>query len=153
MKVEEGNWWDSQNFSISFKALWEVRMRFLVYGITALLLNTHGAFTAEMDSENFRIHTSIQSGGGIPIDSANYHMNNTIGQPSPLMDPSDPPYSDNYDLYPGIWYTVAATALACPGDFNGDKDVDGSDLAEYLFYSGRLGLEGFALNFGKEVCP
>ena len=43
--------------------------------------------------------------------------------------------------------------LTCPGDFNGDKDVDGSDLADYLFDSGGLGLDVFAADFGRANCP
>ena len=35
----------------------------------------------------------------------------------------------------------------------GDKDVDGSDLAEYLFDSGGIGLNAFAASFGIESCP
>ncbi len=87
------------------------------------------------------------------MGSAGFQTNATLGQPSPLPDPADPPFSDSYDLYPGFWYTVANVGLTCPGDFNGDRDVDGSDLAEYLFDAGGLGLAVFALNFGKGDCP
>jgi hypothetical protein len=69
------------------------------------------------------------------------------------MDSLDPIFSDSYDLYPGFWYVIAAFESTCPGDFNGDKDVDGSDLAEYIFDSGGLDLEVFAANFGKVNCP
>jgi hypothetical protein len=41
----------------------------------------------------------------------------------------------------------------CEGDFDSDGDVDGKDLAEYIFDSGGLGLEMFAGNFGKANCP
>ena len=41
----------------------------------------------------------------------------------------------------------------CPGDFDWDEDVDGSDLAEYIFDSGGLGLDEFAVSFDKENCP
>jgi hypothetical protein len=108
---------------------------------------------AEMASENYRIRSSVHSAGGVRTDSTNFQVNGTIGQPSPLMDPLEPPLSDTYDLYPGFWYTIGVSGDACPGDFNGDGDVDGSDLAEFIFDSGGLGVDIFAANFGKENCP
>ena len=41
----------------------------------------------------------------------------------------------------------------CLGDSDGDKDVDGVDLAEYIFDSGGLGLDEFVMDFGKINCP
>ena len=111
------------------------------------------AFTAfaGMGSENFQIPTSVISGGGEPAGSENFQTNSTLGQPSPLMDSADPPYSENYFIDSGFWYTLDAEAgcpdLACFAltfglqsgdtgynrgcDFDGDGDVDGSDLAEF----------------------
>ncbi len=102
-------------------------------------------------SANYTLPTSVFSGGGAPMHSSNFGTIGTIGQPSPLMDPADPPYSDSYDLYPGFWYTFGAVVecgdLASfaatfgltaseegynPGcDSERDGDVDGVDLAEY----------------------
>ena len=57
------------------------------------------------------------------------------------MDPLDPPYSANYDLYPGFWYTAITEVVElCEGDFDTDGDVDGSDLAT------------FAADFGRTDC-
>jgi hypothetical protein len=120
---------------------------FLVIFLTALLLSFSVMSTAEMASENYRIRSSVHSVGGVPTGSASYEINGTVGQPSPLMDSLEPPLSDTYDLYPGFWYVIAAFERTCPGDFNGDKDVDGSDLVEYLLDSGGLGLEEFACEF------
>ena len=120
---------------------------------TTLLFNYSIDSSAEMANNNYRIRSSVHSAGGVSSDSANYQLNGTIGQASPLMEPLEPPLSDNYDLYPGFWYVVAAFESTCAGDFNADKDVDGSDLAEYLFDAGGLGLEVFAPNFGKGDCP
>ena len=96
---------------------------------------------AEMGSENYYIPTSVISGGGAPMSSESYHTNATVGQPSPLMDPADPPYSTNYALYPGFWYAIELVAIdLCEGDFDGDGDVDVYDLAI------------FAAEFGSTDC-
>lgn len=109
------------------------------------------ASLAEMGSENYRIPTSVTSGGGAPMDSATYKTDSTLGQSSPLIDPNTPPYSESYDNYSGFWYTLEAAMdcsdLACFAaafgsisphtnynglcDFDKDGDVDGSDLAEF----------------------
>ena len=108
---------------------------------------------AQMASGSFRIGGSVHSAGGQPTGSTNFQLNGTLGQPSPLMDPLSPPYSNTYDLFPGFWYAVAALESTCPGDFDGDKDADGADLAEYIDDPGGLGLDVFAINFGKVSCP
>ena len=77
----------------------------------------------------------------------------TAGQPSPLIDPLAPLISNTYDLYPGFWYALADLESVCPGDFDGDKDVDGAHLVRYIHDSGGLGLDVFAINFGKVNCP
>ena len=130
-----------------------MKYRCLITILALILMFIPGQNAAEMSSTNYRITTTVVSGGGGPMGSASFQTNGTLGQPSPLADPADPPFSDSYDLYPGFWYTVASIGLTCPGDFNGDRDVDGSDLAEYLFDTGGLGLAVFALNFGKGDCP
>jgi hypothetical protein len=108
---------------------------------------------AQMGSESYSIPTSVLSGGGGPMSSENYETNTTLGQTSPIMDPADPPYSDNYDLYPGFWYTLEAGITGCENlssfataygalstdlnynslcDFNVDGDIDGSDLSDFI---------------------
>lgn len=82
---------------------------------------------AEMQSSNYKIPTSVFSSGGTPTGSTNYQTDSTLGQPSPLMDPADPPSSSNYNLEPGFWYTVQAPSV-CGGDFEPDGDVDGLNL-------------------------
>jgi hypothetical protein len=109
--------------------------------------------SSETASDNYRIRSWVQSGGGSGTSSENYQMNSTLGQPSPLMDPANSPYSDHYDLYPGIWYTFSLVAETCPCDNDRDKDVDGEDLAAYILDDGGFGLDVFALNFGKVSCP
>jgi len=83
---------------------------------------------AEMSSENFSIPTSVLSGGGAPMSSANFKANTTLGQSSPLMNPDDPPLSTNYGLLPGFWYTVdTAVADFCECDLYPDGVCDMQD--------------------------
>lgn len=62
---------------------------FFVIGISSITI-------AEMGSDNYSIPTSVLSGGGAPMSSGNYQSNSTLGQSSPLTDPTDPPLSTNY---------------------------------------------------------
>ena len=130
-----------------------MKYRCLITILALILMFIPGQTAADMSGTNYRIPTTVVSGGGGPMGSASFQTNGTLGQPSPLPDSADPPFSDSYDLYPGFWYTVANIGLTCPGDNNGDKDVDGSDLAAYIFDSGGLDLNDFVIDFGKVNCP
>jgi hypothetical protein len=112
-----------------------------------------GPVPAQMQSENFQINTSVISGGGTPpLSSASFRLNSTSAQPTPLMDPDDPPESTNDALNPGFWYTLGALPATCDdagtfaaafgslagdGNYNlacdseGDGDVNGKDLAVF----------------------
>ena len=106
---------------------------------------------AAMSSANYQITTTVVSGGGGPMASTSYGLNGTLGQPSPLIDPFDPPWSTSYDLLTGFWYTVGSTA-GCPADLDFDGDVDGSDLEILANDPGLMSLADFALDFGREDC-
>ena len=109
---------------------------------------------AQMQSDNYHITASVLSSGGRQISSLNYQTNPTISQPSPLMDGYKNPASENYDNYPGFWYTVQSEIIVpCDGDFVPDGDVDGSDLSEYIFYAIEIDLGDFAAEFGRIDCP
>ena len=107
-----------------------------------LIVVIAGPTAADMSSENYRITTTVISGGGGPMTSASYQMNGTVGQPSPLVDPTFPPQSANYDLLAGFWYTLgsAPSFSACPADLNTDGDVDDVDLALLATGFGQSGL-------------
>ena len=64
--------------------------------------------SAEMQSSNYSITTSVLSGGGAVMTSDNYNVNITAAQPSPIRETGTPPESANYVLYPGFWYTLEA---------------------------------------------
>jgi hypothetical protein len=97
---------------------------------------------AEMASDSYRITTTVISSGGSPMGSANYRLNGTLGQPSPLVDPADPPYSQSFDLLTGFWYTVGLEPLlsTCPADFQPDGAVDEDDLATLAGLFGNAGV-------------
>ena len=128
---------------------------------------------AEMTSTNYKIPTTVMSGGGVPMTSTSYKANGTMGQPSPLMDPGVPPGSTSYDLYPGFWYTLQGGDL-CEGDFDNNNIVDSADLTVFAADFGRTDcdtgdpcegnfdsdndvdssdLTTFAEDFGRTDCP
>jgi hypothetical protein len=81
--------------------------------------------TGEMTSDTYSIPTSVLSGGGGAMTSTSFGADGTVGQPSPLMDPTLPPTSLNYELYPGFWYTVEMAAVdICECDLNTDGRCD-----------------------------
>ncbi|MGB5619943.1 MAG: hypothetical protein WBM78_24095, partial [Desulfobacterales bacterium] len=51
--------------------------------------------------------------------------------------------------YGGVWRRALD---ACQCDFDGDSDVDGADLAEYILDDKGLGLNSFVMDFGKDRC-
>jgi hypothetical protein len=128
------------------------KQKFSLILIVAYIIGLSISAFAEMGSENYTIPSSVVSGGGGSMGSTSYDTSSTLGQPSPLMNPANPPWSTNYDLYPGFWYTLDAALTACGGlsdfaaafgsvsgdssyslecDLDGDGDVDGSDLAGF----------------------
>jgi len=80
-----------------------------IFCLAFIMLSAYSA--AAMESTTYKIPSTVLSGGGAPMSSTSYDMNSTLGQPSPLMDPSDPPTSTSYDNYPGFWYgaVIAST--------------------------------------------
>jgi hypothetical protein len=93
-----------------------MKSKFIIAVISTVLMLIPGLSSAEMFSANYRIATTVMSGGGAASASHNYQMNSTVGQPSPLSDLADPPFSDSFDLYSGFWHTVV-------------YDSDGDELA------------------------
>jgi len=60
--------------------------------------------SAAMESTTYKIPTTVISGGGSPMASPSYKVDYSLVQPTPLMDPNNPPTSASYDNYPGFWY-------------------------------------------------
>lgn len=130
-------------------------MKILLTVLTVLVvaLSLPYLTAAQMFSDNYRITTTVMSGGGGPMFSDNFQLNGTLGQPSPLIDPADPPNSPSFDLLTGFWYTLDA-GLGCLYDMEGgnDGDVDGADLAFFInaFFLDEMG--AFAMEFGRVDC-
>ena len=129
-----------------------MQTRFLI--AMAFLILAYPAH-AGMSSASYRIPTTVMSGGGGPMASAGFQANGTVGQPSPLIEPADPPWSTNYDLLTGFWYTTGAGLDGCRWDIEpvpGDGDVDGADLAELVNAFSAGDVESFARAFGQTNC-
>jgi hypothetical protein len=60
-------------------------------------------------------------------------------------------YSRNLGTGAGI-ALVSSDPLACQGDFDGDGDMDGKDLAALIAGAYSLDITTFAVNFGKITC-
>jgi len=134
------------------------RERLYIFFILAIVIGFPTSVFARAESENYLITTSVQSSGGAFINSGNYKISSTIGQPSPLSVGQENPNSENYDNYPGFWCTVKyGPVVTCAGDLEPDgvpdRDVDGLDLYYYIFFTPEIGLDEFATNFGKTDCP
>ena len=127
-----------------------VRVFFILLSIV-FFIGITGA-RAEMSSTNFKIPYSVLSGGGGYESSSNHESENTLGQSTPLMDDATVPSSTNYKNYPGFWYLLAGNPT-CPGDYDRDFDVDGSDLMDHILDAAGISLLDFAANFGKTNCP
>lgn len=106
---------------------------------------------AEMSGSQYRISATVAATSGAPMGSAHFDTNGTLGQPDALSRHGLDPYSNVRTLKTGFWNTVADDG-ACSGDLNGDGDVDGSDLVQYLQGAGGTALGLFAMDFGKESC-
>ena len=128
------------------KILWHVQT------IVWILILPAAVAAADMTSTSYTNSSAVLSGGGAPATSESYRINSTVGQSTPLMDWQDPPFSDNFDLFPGFWYTVAAMGGFCPGDDDGDKDVDGLDIKAYAVGAMTIGLDVVAADFGRTDC-
>ncbi len=94
-------------------------MRLTILAVLFCALCIGEAVAAEMSSDNYRIESSVISGGGGASSSSSYQLFSTIGQPTPLMNPADPPFSEHFDLYPGFLYTTFSRA-----DTDGDTITD-----------------------------
>ena len=104
-----------------------------------------------MSSTNYRSSAATMSSGGAPMTSANFQTNCTVGQPTPILAPGMDPYSDNFGLLLGFWYTDAVPASHCSGDANGDRYVDGQDLVDDLVDTSGVGLTAFADSYVQRV--
>ncbi len=116
-----------------------------------MLVPFHRVFPAQMASESFRMSTSGFSSSWGVMDADVYSSQSILGQSSPIMNSEEPPYSSDFNLYPGYIYTLDAVLEcgdigsfasaygstsfqsnynpACEKDFDGD--IDGVDLSGF----------------------
>ncbi len=93
--------------------------------LTALLCLFVSTVNAEMFSTNFRITSSVISGGGNVMSSTNHILVSTLGQPTSIGNSS----SNNYGLDAGFLYTILLDTV---GDVNGDGVVNLKDVIAAL---------------------
>ena len=123
----------------------KIKICLLVFGVIITLALP--GFAA-MESENYSIKTSVMSSGGVPMRSASFKSNHSLGQT--LI--SDPVSSEGYDLYAGFWYTIAT--IGCIWDLEpADGDVDGFDLFQFVNPPHNASdIESFSSEFGRTYC-
>ena len=80
---------------------------------------------AEMTSTNYRITSTVLSGGGNAMSSVSFRLESTLGQPGTICSSS----SDSYSIDSGFWHTVLLSVI---GDVNGDGSVDLEDVITAL---------------------
>ena len=90
-----------------------------------LFLPLVSVVNAEMSSTNYRITSSVISGGGGMMSSASYVLMATVGQESTPGNSS----SASYSIDSGFWYTVLLKTI---GDVNGDGYVNLEDVIAAL---------------------
>lgn len=61
---------------------------------------------AQMETANYKIPSSVLSGGILPMASNTFQINGTQGQVSSIKESTDSVDSQNYALYSGYWYTI-----------------------------------------------
>ena len=131
-----------------------MNLRYLVVFTILIAALFPVAAAAAMSSANYRVTTTVMSGGGAIMDSGHYRVNGTLGQPSPI-DPIMPLQSPGYDLSVGFWYTLHTELGGCRWDIEpafGDGDVDGADLAEFVNAFSIEQVPSFAQEFGRIDC-
>ncbi len=76
-----------------------------------------------MSSASYAISDDVLSGGGGLIESANYALQSTLGQPSPIGSSN----STNYRIQAGFRHFMVTL-----GDINGDGKIDLADVIRAL---------------------
>ena len=100
-------------------------LKVLLSVLAALLCLFVSTVNAEMFSTNFRITSSVISGGGNVMSSTNHILVSTLGQPTSIGKSS----SINYGLDAGFLYTILLDTV---GDVNGDGVVNLKDVIAAL---------------------
>ncbi len=88
-----------------------------------LCLSAAISCAGSMSSTSYTVSDDVLSGGGGLIESTNYTMQSTLGQPSPIGSSS----STNYRHHAGFWRFMVTL-----GDINGDGKIDLVDVIRVL---------------------
>ena len=96
-----------------------------IFSCLTVLISSPKSAHAEMSSSNYRITSTVLSGGGNTMSSASYQLESTLGQSSMIGSSA----GNSYILESGFWYTVLLVIL---GDVDGSGEVDLIDLITAL---------------------
>ena len=81
-----------------------MRSKFVIYFVVfCSMVGIAAPSSAGMTSSSFQIPTSVFSGGGIPMGSATFQANSTLGQSSPIAGPIS---STNFWIDSGFWHSI-----------------------------------------------
>lgn len=95
------------------------------FATTVGLVMTAGALADDFDLSWY----TINGGGETWTTGGDFELSGTIGQP----DAGAVMTGGNFSLSGGFWPGASAgNAIPCPGDLDGDLDIDLSDLAQLL---------------------
>jgi hypothetical protein len=136
----------------------------MTYAVTAVKSDGIESFFSDLAQNNDRDHDGLTdeeeaSLGTNPTnpdtdgDGLKDGEEEAYGTDPLLTDTDGDGYSDYEEVQAGSDPLDENSIPTCPGDFDGDGDVDGSDLAVFAgCVTGDVVLEDFAANFGRTDC-
>ena len=125
------------------------------YGI-AVISDTNRNIFYHNNFESSDTHDGYDSGGNNAWDAGPGIGGNYWSDYQGNDDDGDGIGDTPYELAGGIGakdFFPLIGPLSCEGDFDGDQDVDGNDLATFAAGGTTITLEEFATEFGRTDCP
>ena len=124
-----------------------------VWVVLARIINRNDSWSSTTTTLNSRIQdladTRIAAGDKIVV----VDMENALNYPADLSDAVHP-NDTGYGKMAAVWFAALEDLLISSpnSDFDGDGDVDGSDLSELVANPELLDISTFAAEFGRTEC-